>query len=265
MTRAERQDITLWIRFEHDGAVGFGTLADDVISLHEGDMFAGATATGQTLALGEVTILTPTVPSKMIALWNNYTALAEKLGKPAPQHPLYFLKSANSFLATGETIRRPKSYDGPVVYEGELGVVIGRRCKEVSEAEAESCIFGYTCINDVTAAKLIGADPTFAQWVRAKSFDGFGVFGPVVATGLDPDTLSIRTVLNGQERQNYPCSDMIIKPARLVGLLSHDMTLEPGDVICVGTSLGVGSMKESSNTVAVTIDGIGTLGNTFVN
>ncbi len=115
----------------------------------------------------------------------------------------------------------------------------------------------------MTAVEIISKDPTFAQWVRAKSFDTFGVFGPVVTTGLDPEELVIKTVLNGQERQNYPVRDMIHSPRRLVSLISHDMTLHPGDVICCGTSLGVGSMKEPSNIIEVTIDGIGTLSNVF--
>ena len=255
--------MTHWIRFEHQGSAAFGTLEGDAITLYEGDMFARPVATDKTLALGGVKVLTPTTPTKMVALWNNFHALAEKLGMPAPDEPLYFFKGSNSFLATGETIRRPASYGGKVVYEGELGIVIGKECKEVSEDEADDYIFGYTCINDVTAANLINKDLTFAQWTRAKSFDGFGVFGPVIATGLDPATLTIRTVLNGQERQNYPVSDMIIAPARQVSLISHDMTLNAGDVICCGTSVGVGSMKEPSNTIEITIEGIGTLSNVF--
>ncbi len=189
-----------WTRFKHGGQTGFGTLEGDTITLYEGDMFGGAQATSRTLALSEVKVLAPTEPSKMIALWNNFHALAEKLNVPEPEDPLYLLKAGNSFLASGETIRRPRSYAGKVVYEGELGVVIGKECKEVAEADIEPYIFGYTCINDVTAAELINKDSTFAQWVRSKSFDTFGVFGPVIATGLDPMGLSVRTVLNGQER-----------------------------------------------------------------
>ena len=142
--------------------------------------------------------------------------------------------------------------------------MIGRECRAVSEADAASHIFGYTCINDVTAVGLLGKDPTFMQWTRAKSFDTFGVFGPVVTTGLDPSTLTIRTVLNDQERQNYPVSDMIIGPVKTVSMISQDMTLHPGDVICCGTSVGVGSMKPGS-TIEVTIDGIGTLSNRYEN
>ena len=140
--------------------------------------------------------------------------------------------------------------------------MIGCECRAVSDADAANHIFGYTCINDVTAVELIGKDATFAQWTRAKSFDTFGVFGPVVATGLDPSTLSIRTLLNDQERQNYPVSDMILAPVKIVSMISQDMTLHAGDVICCGTSVGVGSMKPGS-TIAVTIDGIGTLGNRY--
>lgn len=253
-----------WLRFEKDGRHGFGTLDGDTISIATGDMFAGATASGETTPLDAVRILTPCDPGKMICLWNNFHALAEKAGNPIPPEPLYLLKAPNAFLGPNEIIRRPASYDGKVVYEGEIGIVIGKRCSGVSEADAASHIFGYTCINDVTAVDIIGRDPTFAQWVRSKSFDTFGVFGPVVETDIDPMGLHIKTVLNGAERQNYPVSDMIFPPHRLVSLLSHDMTLEPGDVIACGTSVGVGSMKEPSNDVTVTIEGIGTLENRFV-
>ena len=207
-------------------------------------------------------VLTPVTPSKMVALWNNFRALAERLSNPIPPEPLYFLKANNSFLAHEETIRVPASYAGKVIYEGELGIVIGKRCRAVSETEAPAHIFGYTCINDVTAAELINRDATFAQWTRAKSFDTFGVFGPVIATGVDPATLTVKTILNGQERQNYPVTDMTFPPAALVALISRDMTLEPGDVIACGTSVGVGSIKPDS-TVSIVIDGVGTLTNRF--
>ncbi len=255
--------MTHWIRFEHGGQVGFGVLEGDAIGACEGDMFTDPQATSRSLALSEVRVLPPSAPSKMIALWNNFHALAEKLNVPEPEEPLYFLPAGNSFLATGETIHRPRSYDGKVTYEGELGIVIGKECKEVAEADIGPYIFGYTCVNDVTAVELINKDSTFAQWVRSKSFDTFGVFGPVIATGLDPMGLSVRTVLNGQERQNYPVNDMIFPPLRLTSLISHDMTLYPGDVIACGTSLGVGSMKEPSNTIEVSIEGIGVLSNVF--
>jgi 2-keto-4-pentenoate hydratase/2-oxohepta-3-ene-1,7-dioic acid hydratase in catechol pathway len=251
-----------WIRFEHDGEVGFGTLDDDTITTHEGDMFAGAEATSRTVSLASVKLLTPTEPTTMIAIWNNFNAMSAKFDLGIPPEPLYLLKATTSFLAGGETIRRPKSYDGRVVFEGEIGIVIGRETRAVSESEAERCVFGYTCINDVTAFELINKDKSFAQWTRSKSFDTFGVFGPVVATGLDPAGLAIKTTLNGEERQNYPVSDMIFQPLRLVSLISQDMTLCPGDVIACGTSLGAGSMKPGS-TIEVSIVGIGTLSNRF--
>jgi len=254
--------MTHWIRYAHGGSAGFGALEGERIKVHSGDMFNRPQPTGATLELKGIEVLTPTVPGKMVALWNNFHALAAKLGNPVPPEPLYFLKGNSSFLAAGKTIRAPKSYSGKVVYEGELGIVIGKTCHEVSEAAAPECIFGYTCINDVTAAELINRDATFAQWTRAKSFDTFGVFGPVVATGLDPMKLSIKTILNDQERQNYPVSDMVFPPVKLVSLVSQDMTLEPGDVIACGTSVGVGSMRPGS-TVSIVIDGIGTLTNRF--
>lgn len=256
--------MTHWIRFEHGGVTGFGKLENDRISVHKGDMFESPIATGEELSSDQVTPLAPTAAGKMLGLWNNFHALAAKLNAKIPLEPLYFMKANGSYLGTDAIIRKPPSYDGKVAFEGELGIVIARECRAISEAEAVSHIFGYTCINDVTAAELIGRDATFAQWTRAKSFDTFGVFGPVVTTGLDPSTLSIRTVLNDQERQNYPLSDMILGPVKIVSMISQDMTLHAGDVICCGTSVGVGSMKPGS-TIEVTIDGIGTLRNRYEN
>jgi 2-keto-4-pentenoate hydratase/2-oxohepta-3-ene-1,7-dioic acid hydratase in catechol pathway len=252
-----------WLRFEQDGKLEFGTLEVGVIRILEGDMFAGPSPTDRTVALSDVRLRTPSDPNKMICLWNNFHELAAKLGSAAPDEPLYLLKAPSAFVAHGDTIHRPKSYDGRVVYEGELGIVIGRRCSYVTETEAPDHIFGYTCVNDVTAADIINKNPTFPQWTRAKSFDTFGAFGPVIATGLDPAGLRVRTILNGQERQNYPVSDMIIPPARLVSLISQDMTLLPGDLIACGTSVGVGTMKNPTNTVEVSIEGVGTLSNVF--
>lgn len=262
--QARGEATTRWVRFSHRGSEGFGTVAGGAVAVHGGDMFAGAQPTGETVPLAEVTLQAPTVPSKIIALWNNFHALAGKLSMPVPAEPLYLMKAPSCVAAPGLMIARPPSYAGRVVYEGELGIVIGRRCSRVSPQAAGEFIFGYTCVNDITALDLIAADPSFAQWVRAKSFDGFGPFGPVLATGLEPRELTIRTVLNGQERQNYPVADMIFQPHELVSRLSHDMTLLPGDLICCGTSLGVGTIKEKLNTIEVTIDGIGTLANGFV-
>jgi len=254
-----------WARFRRAGTVGYGQLEGDNLKVYSGDIFDGAAPTGQTVKLDEVKLLTPCDPSKMVCLWNNFHALAAKLEVADPSEPLFFLKAPSAFTDPGTTIRRPKSYDGPVVYEGELGIVIGKVTREISEDQAADHIFGYTCVNDVTAAKIIQKDPTFAQWARAKSYDGFGAFGPVIATDLDPMELSVRTVLNGDERQNYPVSDMFFPPHKLVSLLSHDMTLLPGDIIACGTSVGVGSMKLPRNEVTIAIEGIGELHNTYVN
>ncbi len=251
-----------WIRFLHDQTEYFGALKGGNIEIFEGDMFAEPRPTGETLNLDDVTVLPPTQPTKMIGLWNNFHAAAEKNGWAIPEQPLYFIKPPSCFLASGGTIRKPPSYEGRVVYEGELGIVIGRQCTAVTEEQAAEHIFGYTCINDVTALQLISQDPAFPQWTRAKSFDTFGPFGPVVASGLDPSGLTVKTLLNGRERQSYPVSDMIFPPAALVSRISHDMSLYPGDVIACGTSLGVLPMKPGT-TVEVVIEGIGILRNTF--
>jgi 2-keto-4-pentenoate hydratase/2-oxohepta-3-ene-1,7-dioic acid hydratase in catechol pathway len=252
-----------WIRFAHAGGFGFGQLgADDAtVTVYQGDMFSGATPTGQTVKLADIKLMAPTQPTKIIALWNNFKALGDKLQLATPPEPLYFLKSPNSWANPGDVIRQP-SQAGKVVYEGELGIVIGKTAKEVSEDQAMAHVFGYTCANDVTHADILNRDASFTQWVRAKGFDTFCPFGPVVATGLDPATLVVKTTLNGQERQNYPVSDMRFSVAQLVSKISHDMSLLPGDIILCGTSIGVGSMKPGSE-VYVEIAGIGILSNRF--
>jgi 2-keto-4-pentenoate hydratase/2-oxohepta-3-ene-1,7-dioic acid hydratase in catechol pathway len=252
------------VRFAQGGTTGFGTLDGDAIVVHAGDpgdMFGGATPTGVRAPLAAVKLLMPVRPGKVLALWNNYLALAAKLNLADPAEPLYFMKAPSSYLNPGETIVAPRG-QGKVVFEGELAVVIGRRAKAVSEAAALDHVFGYTCCNDVTAAEVLNRDSSFAQWVRAKSYDTFCPLGPCIATGLDPATLVVKTWLDGQLRQDYPVADIRFSVPRLVSLISHDMTLEPGDVILCGTSVGVGSMKPGQ-TVEIEIDGIGKLSNRF--
>ena len=250
--------MTLWVRYHG----GFGTLAGDQVVPHTGDMFDGATPSGDPVPLAGLDLLPPVHPGKFIGLWNNFYAAAAKLGQAIPDTPLYFLKATSSLLPPGGTIRPPASYAGKTVYEGELGIVVGRRCTAANHAEAEAAIFGYTCVNDVTALDLLHADPSFPQWARAKSCDSFGPVGPAIATGLDPAMLVVRTLLNGRERQNFPISDMILSPARIISLLSREMTLLPGDLIACGTSLGVLPLRPGAE-VTVSIDGIGALTNHF--
>ena len=251
-----------WLRFAHAGAIGFGTLQGAIVTVHTGEMFGHKQASAQTLALADIELLAPCVPGKMPALWNNFHERAVKEGNPLPAHPLYFLKSNNSFCAHGTVIRKPAHFNGKVIFEAELGIVIGRRASAVGEADALDCIFGYTCVNDVTAVAILREDKTFEQWTRSKGFDTFCPIGPVIASGIDPAQLRVKALLDGVERQNYALADMIFTPARLVSLISRDMTLEPGDVIACGTSVGAGSMQPGS-VIAVEIEGVGSLENRY--
>jgi len=253
--------IERWLRFQHQNKIRFGTLEGEKIRIFEGDMFIDPQPTDMTAMLSEVKLLSPHVPGKVLALWNNFHALARKLELDPPAEPLYLMKPQNAYHHPNEVIKKPLC-DGKVVYEGELAIVIGKKTTNVTEDQALDHVFGYTCANDVTVADIIKRDPTFPQWVRAKGFDTFLPFGPVIATGLDPAMLVVRTILNGEVRQDYPINDMVFPVQRLVSLISRDMTLYPGDMILCGTSVGVGSMKPGS-TVEVEIDGIGTLVNGF--
>lgn len=252
-----------WSRFRTAGGrMGFGVIVDERIVECDGDFYTGPRPTAVSFALDEVTLLSPCTPSKIVALWNNFHALAAKLAKPVPRHPLFLIKPGSSLAGPGEAIARPAGYAGKIAFEGELGIVIGKPCKDVAESDAADYILGYTCVNDVTAAEVLDADANFTQWTRAKGYDTFGCIGPVIASDLDWPHARVVTRLDGVERQNYPLSDMVFSPAQQVSRISHDMSLMPGDVIACGTSLGVGSIKDGS-TVEVSIDGIGTLKNSL--
>lgn len=251
-----------WLRFEHQGRSKFGTLADQEIAVYRGDIFHTPEATGERVALTAAKLLTPCTPGKFIGLWNNFHQRAELEGFSRPEHPLYFIKTNNSYLAHEGTILQPPGYDGPVVFEGELGIVIGKECCRIDATDADEYIFGYTCVNDVTARGILKSDPSFPQWVRAKSFDTFGVFGPTIVSGIEPDTLTVRSLVDGVEKQNYPVDDMFFLPRQIVSRLSHDMTLNPGDLIACGTSYGNDAMPRGCR-IEIVIDGIGTLGNRF--
>lgn len=251
-----------WLRFEHGGSACYGSLEADRVQPGRGDPFSHWTAAGDSVPLQSVQLLTPCQPGKLIGLWNNFHAAAAKQGWAVPSEPLYFIKAPSCYLEPGATIRAPLGYAGRVLYEGELGVVIGKRCTRISVAQAGDHILGFTCVNDVTALDLLQQDASFAQWTRAKSCDTFGPFGPVIATGLDAAQLTVVTRLNGRERQRYPVSDMIFGPLELVSRISHDMTLEPGDVIACGTSLGALPMKSGAS-IEIEVDGIGILSNRF--
>lgn len=254
--------MNLWVRYAAHGKEGFGTLADGRVQPHRGDMFAAPEPDGPALPLDELRLLAPVRPRRFIGLWNNFRALAEKQGNSIPDFPLYFLKSPGSIVGPGDAITPPAAYSGKVLYEGELGVVVGKTLRHADEDEAQAAIFGYTCVNDVTALDVLTADPAFPQWARAKSFDGFGPVGPAIATTLDLAAARVTVALNGRVRQDYPLADMILPPARILSLISREVTLEAGDLIACGTSLGALPMRPGME-VAVTIEGVGTLTNPF--
>jgi 2-keto-4-pentenoate hydratase/2-oxohepta-3-ene-1,7-dioic acid hydratase in catechol pathway len=251
-----------WMRGRLDGRESWGRLEGDEVLVHEGDLAQGLRPTGERWPLERVQLLMPCQPRTMLGLWNNFQALAEKNNWARPDEPLYFLKAPGSWTGPDTAIPAPPPEVGRIAYEGELAVVIGRRAHRVTVEEAPAHIFGYTCANDVTAMELLHRDPSFAQWTRAKGFEGFGAFGPVIETEFHLEQAVLRTRVGGRERQNYPLADMIFKPAELVSRLSQDLVLEPGDVILCGTSLGVLPMKPGTE-VEVEIDGIGVLRNRF--
>src|SRR5215831_15632823 len=207
--------------------------------------------------LSHVRPLAPVQPRKIVCVGRNYAAHAAELGNEVPKDPLIFLKPSTAIVGPEEAIVLPK-YSQRVEHEGELGLVIGRRCSQLIDADDSlSYVLGYVCVNDVTARDLQKAD---VQFTRAKGFDTFCPVGPHIETGLLPADVLVETLVNGQLRQSGRTSLMVFSPAFLVRWLSRMMTLEPGDLIATGTPSGVGPLAET-DTVAVGIEGIGVLRN----
>jgi len=252
-----------WIRFTNNKINSFGVLEDNIVTVYEGDMFNNPSKTDVTLKVEDVTVVNPCKPSKMIALWNNYQSLATEKGLSKPNNPLYLNKAISCIVEQGDNIIRPKTYTENIFFEGELGIVIGKTCKDVSVEDSSEYIFGFTCINDVTAMDLVKKDPTFDQWTRSKSYDTFGIFGPCIATDIDPMDLIVKTTVDGQVKQDYNTSDMFFNVYEIVSFLSHDMTFNPGDIIACGTNSGLGPIN-SGESVTVSIEHIGKITNTLM-
>lgn len=252
-----------WIRCTlADGQAAYAHVQGDRAQPVKGTPFGEWADRGEALALDAVAWLPPVEPSKVIALWKNFHALAAKQQQTIPEEPLYALRAPSSLAAHRQPVVKPASYDGAVFYEGELALVVGRTMRAVAPADVRQHLLGCTIANDVTAMELIGRDPSFAQWSRSKSFDTFGVLGPWIDTDFDWAGASVHTRVNGRERQNYPLADMIFEPLTLLSRLSHDMTLLPGDVVLCGTSVGSLPMRPGTE-LEVEIDGLGVLANRY--
>ncbi|MGE5187313.1 MAG: fumarylacetoacetate hydrolase family protein [Acidobacteriota bacterium] len=198
-------------------------------------------------------------PSKIIGIGVNYRAHAVEMGKGLPEEPLMFLKPPSAMILDGAPIERPAGYER-VDYEGELGVVIGKRARRVSRAHALEHVRGFVCVNDVTVRDLQKKD---GQWARAKGFDTFCPVGPKIVPGLDPSNLRIRTRVNGVIKQDSSTSDLIFDVPTLISFCSQHMTLEEGDLISTGTPSGVGNLAVG-DVVEIEIDGIGVLRNPVI-
>ena len=245
-------------RFNRNGVLLAGRLEGEMIRVCKGTLPGRMEPTGETVALGEVKLLAPTVPTKIIGIGRNYLEHAREMGSAARDaEPLIFLKPPSAIISPGEAIVLPKSSQR-IDHEGELGVVIGQTAHHIPEAgDPLSYVLGYTCVNDVTARDLQKRD---VQFTRGKGFDTFCPFGPWIETELSPKALSIETRVNGQVRQRGNTSDMIFPVATLIRFLASIMTLYPGDLIATGTPAGVGPLS-SGDVVEVEVERIGILRN----
>lgn len=223
----------------------------------EGSFYGTWSEAGRAWPLAEVKLLPPSTPTKIVCVGRNYAEHAAELGNEVPKEPLIFLKPPSTIIAPEEPILMP-SLSKRVDHEGELGVVIGKRCYLLEQgADTRPYILGYTCVNDVTARDIQKAD---VQFTRGKGFDTFCPFGPVIETELEVKTSTVETLVNGERRQFAPFTDMVFSVDVILHWISQVMTLEPGDLIATGTPSGIGPLAPG-DVVEVIVSGIGTLRN----
>ena len=249
-----------FVRFAlNDGSIRWGIAEAEAVVEIEGDVCGRYGATDRIHDLRQVRLLAPVAPSKIVALGTNFKAHATEMGKALPAEPKIFLKAPSALIGPGAAIELPQ-VEGPVEHEAELAVVISRRARHVSEQTALEYVLGYTCFNDVTARRLQAIDGVFA---RAKGFDTFAPCGPWVQTDMLWQDLVVEALVNGDLRQRGPLSDAIFGVPAAIAFISRVMTLEPGDVIAMGTPEGVGPL-EPGDTVEIRIEGLGSLENPVV-
>ena len=251
------------VRFREKNRARYGILSRNTIRglrgspfTHFHDLGDPSIFDGSTYALDKVRLLAPCLPSKIVCLGLNYRSHIEEMKLPMPSVPLIFIKPSTAVIGPEDKIVLPRGWQR-IDYEGELGVVIGRKAKDVPEEKAKDYVLGYTCFNDVSDRRSQAAD---GQWTRAKGYDTFAPIGPWIETEADPDNLKLETYLNGELRQSVSTGDLLFDISRLVNFISGVMTLLPGDVIATGTPSGVGPMKPG-DAVEITIENIGTLKN----
>ena len=232
---------------------------EDVVRVLAGTFFTDPTPTGEELALDDVLLLAPVLPSKLVCVGKNYAAHAAEFGMEVPEEPLLFLKPSTAVIGPGDAIRL-LPISRRVDYEGELAVVIGRIARNVAAEEAFKVILGYTCANDVTLRDLQKTDD---QWTRAKGFDGSCPLGPWIETDVDPNDVVVETRLNGETRQHASTTDLAFGVATLIEYVTSFMTLLPGDVLLTGTPEGVGALA-AGDEVEVEVEGVGVLRNEVI-
>lgn len=245
-----------YARFQVAEEIYFGKVVGSEIQQLKGGLFPLSSVTDQTYSLSAVTLLPPTDAAKVFAVGKNFAShIASSARKPPP----LFLKLPSSLTAHGATVLLPPDADN-VHFEGELVLVIGRQARNVPQAQAAEYIFGVTVGNDLTERSWQRRD---LQWARAKASDGFGPVGPYIAKGLDYSDVVLTTRLNEQIVQQESVANMIHSPAKVVSYLSHYFTLEPGDLIFMGTPGRTKALKDG-DTISVEIEGIGLLSNRIV-
>ncbi len=248
------------VRYETKGQNYYGVLREDgQLDRLTGDPFERQEMTSIRDPIAAVRVLAPVPRPRIFGAGLNYVSHIKESGQDAPEIPMLFMKPSTAVVGTDEAILIPDQCK-EVHFEGELAAVIGKTARNLSEEEALSAVFGYTCANDVSDRPIQFAEMAMGCLLIGKGFDTFCPLGPLIATDLDPTNLEMVARVNGEVRQQINTSDLLFNVAQLVAYMSRAITLLPGDVIITGTPSGVGRVKPG-DVVEVEIDGIGILRN----
>lgn len=226
-------------RFDSGGAFRHAEIDNETAHFID-DLFGARARTGESAPLSSLKVLAPVKPPKLFAIGLNYADHAAESNLPLPERPLMWFKAPTSIIAHQETVEVAYP-DHRTDYECELVIVIGKRCKGVSEADAASAILGYTCGQDISDRDIQWSE---SQWARAKSFDTYTPLGQFIYPDIDPNTLPIETRINGAVKQSSNTEQLVFKPAQLVAFLSEAITFEPGDCIMTGTPFGIAPLQD---------------------
>lgn len=249
-----------YVRVNVAGQPRWGLVEDEVVKLLDQAPFGDYRVTGESLDLASAQLLAPAEPTKIVCVAHNFRGLIEEIEEPLPPEPLIFFKPPTCLIGPEEPIVHPSGVER-VIFEGEVGLVIGRTMKNVPPEKTRAYLLGVTCFNDVTERAMIERDHFLLA--LGKGMDTFGPAGPWVDSEADPNDIQLTTRLNGEIKQQASTAECIFTVEEILSFISHRVTLLPGDLVSCGTPPGIDTLRPGDR-VEVELSGLGVLGNPII-